>query len=236
MTSLNNRPCAFALYSGTEVAKVNPDLVARDAEGKVIAQPVIEAIGKVSKISEELEDDLRGLQMLVEDAYQRRSLGLKLHLEKLLREDLPALHPESPLKIEVDLLALDGLGPELEQTEEGAKISEAISYTVTQGVLNIYNHAGANYAIVRAIYANGVLEVRITDDGSGFDIDHIAPEKTSLFKARLKVREANGTLDISSIARPQPEHGTKITLRIPLPSTYRAPLIIQASNSSSEQA
>ena len=42
-------------------------------------------------------------QLLLEDAYQRRSLGLKLHLEKLIREDLPALHPESPLKIQSDM-------------------------------------------------------------------------------------------------------------------------------------
>ncbi|MEO9029177.1 MAG: hypothetical protein ABI413_10200, partial [Ktedonobacteraceae bacterium] len=45
------------------------------------AQPVSEALGKIRQISEELERDLRGLQLLVEDAYQRRSLGLKLHLE-----------------------------------------------------------------------------------------------------------------------------------------------------------
>src|SRR5205085_8655378 len=63
-------------------------------------QPVIEALGKVRKISEELEGDLRGLQLLVEDAHQRRNLGLKLHLEKLIREDLPALHSESLLKIQ----------------------------------------------------------------------------------------------------------------------------------------
>ena len=70
----------------------------RDPAGKVTVQPIVEALGKVRKISEELEDDLSGLQLLVEDAYQRRSLGLKLHLEKLIREDLPALHPESQLK------------------------------------------------------------------------------------------------------------------------------------------
>ncbi len=36
---------------------------------------MVDALGKVRKISEELEGDLRGLQLLVEDAYQRRSLG-----------------------------------------------------------------------------------------------------------------------------------------------------------------
>jgi anti-sigma regulatory factor (Ser/Thr protein kinase) len=193
----------------------------RDPEGKVTVQPIIEALGKVRKISEELEDDLGGLQLLVEDAYQRRSLGLKLHLDKLIREDLPALHPESPLKVRADLWALDVLSPDLEETTAGARIAEAISYTVTQALLNIYNHAGATFATVRTLYSNGVLEVSIVDDGRGFDPNMISPEKTSLFKARLKAREAGGTMTIQSSPRPQEGHGTTITLRLPIPPSER---------------
>ena len=193
----------------------------RDPEGKVFVPPIIEAMGKVRKISEELEGDLRGLQLLVEDAYQRRSLGLKLHLEKLIREDLPALHPESPLKIQSDLWALDVLGHDLEKTEEGVKLAEAISYTVTQALLNIYNHAGANYATVRTVSANGYLDVYIIDDGRGFDSSNISPEKTSIFKAQLKAREAGGVLHISSFHRSGVQHGTTIQLRVPVPHTVR---------------
>ncbi len=189
----------------------------RDESGKVAVQPVIEALGKVRKISEELEGDLRGLQLLVEDAYQRRSLGLKLHLEKLIREDLPALHPESPLKVQPDLWALDALSHDLEQTEEGAKIAEAISYTVTQALLNVYNHAGASFATVQTLRKHSYLEVYITDDGHGFDTSKISPEKTSLFKAQLKAREAGGVLTIKSVLRPQTEHGTIVILHLPLP-------------------
>jgi signal transduction histidine kinase len=188
---------------------------------KPFAQPIIEALGKVRKISEELEADLRGLQLLVEDAYQRRSLGLKLHLEKLIREDLPALHPESPLKVQPDLWALDALSYDLEQTAAGEKFAEAISYTVTQALLNIYNHAGASFATVRSVRVNGNLEIYITDDGRGFDPNAISPEKTSLFKAQLKVREAGGTLTISSVPRPKPQHGTTIILRLPFPDSKR---------------
>src|SRR2546425_3757520 len=36
------------------------------------------------------------------------------------------------LKVQPDLWALDALSHDLEQTEEGTKIAEAISYTVTQ--------------------------------------------------------------------------------------------------------
>jgi NarL family two-component system sensor histidine kinase LiaS len=189
----------------------------RDPSGKVAVQPINEALGKVRKISEELESDLRGLQLLVEDAYQRRSLGLKLHLEKLVREDLPALHPESPLKVQPDLWALDALSHDLEQTEEGAKIAEAISYTVTQALLNVYNHAGATFATVQTVRKNGYIEVYITDDGRGFDTSSISPEKTSLFKAQLKAREAGGVLAIRSALRPQIEHGTTIILHLPIP-------------------
>jgi signal transduction histidine kinase len=189
----------------------------RDPSGKVASQPIVEALGKVRGISEELESDLRGLQLLVEDAYQRRSLGLKMHLEKLIREDLPALHPESPLKVKPDLWALDALSHDLEQTEEGAKIAEAISYTVTQALLNVYNHAGANFATVHTLRKNGNIEVIISDDGRGFDPHTVSPEKTSLFKARLKAREAGGTISIQSVPRPQGDHGTKIILSLPIP-------------------
>lgn len=189
----------------------------RDPAGKVTAQPIIEALGKVRGISEELESDLRGLQLLVEDAYQRRSLGLKLHLEKLIREDLPALHPESPLKVQPDLWALDALSHDLEQTEEGARIAEAISYTVTQALLNVYNHAGASFATVHTLRKNGIIEVSISDDGRGFDPAAVSAEKTSLFKARLKAREARGTISIQSVPRPQVEHGTKVVLSLPIP-------------------
>jgi signal transduction histidine kinase len=188
-----------------------------DPSGKVAVQPVIDVLGKVRKISEELEGDLRGLQLLVEDAYQRRSLGLKLHLEKLIREDLPALHPESPLKVQPDLWALDAFGPELEQTQEGARVAEAISYTVTQALLNVYNHAGATYATVRTVTTSSALEVYVIDDGRGFDTGNISPEKTSLFKAQLKAREAGGMITIESVLRPQAGHGTTVLLRIPLP-------------------
>lgn len=195
----------------------------QDPQGKVVVQPLIEALGKVRKISEELEGDLRGLQLLLEDAYQRRSLGLKLHLEKLIREDLPTLHPESPLHIQADLWALDTLSPDLEHTDEGEKIAEAISYTVTQALLNIYNHAGATFATVRILRTHGALEVYIIDDGRGFDTNSISVEKTSLFKATLKAREAGGTLTVTSVPRPQAEHGTTIVLSIPLPYVEDTP-------------
>lgn len=196
----------------------------QETEGKVAARPIIEALGKVRKISEELESDLRGLQLLVEDAYQRRSLGLRLHLEKLITEDLPALHPESPLRVRADLWALDALDPNLEQSEEGTRIAEAISYTITQALLNVYNHAGATQATVLTHYSNGLLEVSIADDGRGFDPNAISPEKTSLFKAHLKAREANGVVSIQSVPRPHLEHGTKILLRIPLSTPHMQPV------------
>lgn len=189
-----------------------------DTTGKVNAQPIIEMLGKVRKLSEELEGDLRGLQLLVEDIYQRRSLGLKLHLEKLIREDLPLLHPESPLQVKADLWALDNLSPDLEQTDEGERFAEAISFTITQALLNVYNHAGASFATVQTTMTQGMLEVRIKDDGRGFDPDTVTPDKTSMFKAQLKAREAGGQLITTSILRPQPGHGTTVTLRLPLPS------------------
>ncbi|GCE25217.1 hypothetical protein KDA_07010 [Dictyobacter alpinus] len=196
----------------------------RTTDRKVAAPQVIEALGKVRKISEELERDLHGLQLLVEDAYQRRSLGLKLHLEKLVREDLPMLHPESSLEIQADLWALDALSSDLEQTETGEKIAEAISYTVTQALLNIYNHAGASFATIRTTCQENILKVEISDDGHGFDVNTIPPEKTSMFKAELKVRAAHGTLQIKSFPGTGSNHGTTILLELPLPPEVQLPI------------
>jgi signal transduction histidine kinase len=74
---------------------------------------------------------------------------------------------------------------------------------------------------VRSLRVNKNLEIYITDDGRGFDPGAIPPEKTSLFKAKLKVREAGGTLTISSVPRPQPQHGTTIIVRLPFPDSKR---------------
>jgi signal transduction histidine kinase len=155
-----------------------------------------------------------------------------MHLEKLIREDLPALHPESPLKVQDDLRALDALGPNLEQTPAGARIAEAISYTVTQALLNVYNHSGATLATVRTAYTNGTLEVYIIDDGRGFDPEDVAQEKNSLFKALLKAQQVGGTLAIQSAPRPKAQHGTLVLLRIPLPqmkNTTRTRLVTSKS-------
>ncbi|GHO49988.1 sensor histidine kinase [Ktedonospora formicarum] len=198
----------------------------RAQDGRVDARPLIDALTRVRKMSEELESDLRGLQLLVEDAYQRRSLGLRLHLEKLIREDLPALHPEAHVRIQADLWALDTLSLDLEKTPEGTRIAEAISYTITQALLNVYNHAGARYARVLANYTNGTLTIFIDDDGRGFDPQSVPLTRTSLFKARLKAREANGILSVNSIPRQENAfddmaHGTTIRLTLPLPSSLR---------------
>jgi signal transduction histidine kinase len=191
---------------------------AGELEEKIAVQPVVEALGTVRQMSEVLEEDLRGLQRLVEDVYQRRSLGVQLHLEQVIWEDLPALHPESSLQVQADLAALAALPPDLEQTEEGIKLAEAISYTVTQALLNSYTHADATCAAVRTRYHQGMLEVSLSDDGCGFDPHAVSPEKTSLFKARLKAREAGGILTIQSAPRPQAQHGTTLLLRVPAPS------------------
>jgi hypothetical protein len=189
---------------------------AGEQEETIAVQPVIEALLTVRQMSEALEEDLRGLQRLVEDVYQRRSLGLRLHLEHMIWEDLPALYPESVLHVEADLAALAMLTPDLERTEEGVKLAEAISYTVTQALLNSYSHADATRATVRTLHSKHMLEVAMSDDGCGFDPSAVSPEKTSLFKASLKAREAGGSLTIQSVPRPHAQHGTTLLLHVPL--------------------
>src|SRR5581483_2274009 len=104
---------------------------------------------------------------------------------------------------------------------EGARIAEAISYTVTQTLLNIYNHAGATFATIRTTWRNSILEVAVSDDGRGFDPARIPTEKTSLLKARLKIQQLGGTISIQSSPRSRLSRGTAVPLRITLPQEER---------------
>src|SRR5439155_150610 len=125
---------------------------------------------------EQREGALRELQQTAA-ALQQSNSELQQATSLLLHADAHLRSVLSPRKVQPDLWALDALSQDLEQTEEGTKIAEAISYTVTQALLNVYNHAGASFATVQTVRRNGYIDVYITDDGRGFDTSSISLEK-----------------------------------------------------------
>ena len=58
-------------------------------------------------------------------------------------------------------------------------------------------------------YDPGAVELRLCDDGCGFDPAHVSPGRSGLSMMRERAQAVGATLSIAS----QPGHGTEITIR-----------------------
>lgn len=87
---------------------------------------------------------------------------------------------------------------------------------IMQEVLsNIRKHAEATHVLVKVATSDNEVTLRIEDDGKGFDIGELGPSDYSKFGIRTikeRAESVHSRLNIES----KPEHGTKVTLSIPL--------------------
>jgi signal transduction histidine kinase len=82
-------------------------------------------------------------------------------------------------------------------------------YRVCQeGLNNIAKHAKAGQVQIRLQYAAGAVQVRLCDDGRGFDPAHVSPGRSGLTMMREHAQAVGATLSIAS----QPGHGTEVTI------------------------
>ena len=82
---------------------------------------------------------------------------------------------------------------------------------VQEALANIAKHSGATRVEVYATDEQGVLALRIRDNGSGFDVARANGRGLGLSSMRERVAELGGTLTIASAAG-----GTSIKARVPL--------------------
>ena len=78
-----------------------------------------------------------------------------------------------------------------------------------EGLNNIAKHAGASRVDIQLKIEAGVVELRIQDDGRGFDPDQTLPGHYGLSMMRERATAVGATLFITS----QPGHGTEIVIR-----------------------
>jgi PAS domain S-box-containing protein len=78
-----------------------------------------------------------------------------------------------------------------------------------EGLNNIAKHAGASQVDIQLQYATGEVELRIRDDGRGFDPEQTPPGHYGLSMMRERATAMGATLSITS----QPGHGTEIVIR-----------------------
>lgn len=90
---------------------------------------------------------------------------------------------------------------------------EAALYRMAQEALtNVVHHADAEHLTVRYVATPEQIELRIEDDGQGFDPDEIPKHRFGLVGMNERTRLLGGSLDICS----QPGGGTRLDIRIPL--------------------
>lgn len=93
--------------------------------------------------------------------------------------------------------------------------TELIIFRIVQEAFNnILKHSKAKWAKLVLNYHPDFLEVRITDNGIGFDPNDIYPEnrQAGIRNMQVRVKMLQGTMNILST----PQEGTRIYLNIPL--------------------
>lgn len=100
--------------------------------------------------------------------------------------------------------------------EPAPEIKTLVFESVRELLFNCVKHAATARAVVRVTGANGgALEVRVSDEGCGFDPARMGPAGNGggfgLFSIRERIQLAGGELRIDSI----PGGGTRVLLRVP---------------------
>ncbi|MDP9442354.1 MAG: sensor histidine kinase, partial [Actinomycetota bacterium] len=81
-----------------------------------------------------------------------------------------------------------------------------------EALTNVARHAGAEHVSVDVTRTGGAIELKVTDDGAGFDPEIAGANRAGLALTREKVALAGGILFVQS----RPGVGTTVTVRVPV--------------------
>lgn len=114
-----------------------------------------------------------------------------------------------------------GIDARLEVEERASELTFApavelqLIRIVQESLTNIRKHAHAQHAVVRLGILDGHAEMRIEDDGSGFDPAHVARGDWPQFGLQ-SMRERAESVGGAFVVVSQPNRGTQIVVQIPL--------------------
>lgn len=106
-------------------------------------------------------------------------------------------------------VTVTGQGALQEQGGLPGEVQVACYRVCQEGLNNIAKHTEAHRVAIHLRYDPRAVEVRLCDDGCGFDPTHISPGRSGLSMMRERAQAAGASLSIAS----QPGHGTEITIR-----------------------
>lgn len=167
------------------------EAVRRQADDPAIAAELEEIGALASRAMRELLELARGLRPTTLD-----DLGLKAALATLVEEVDRKRGIAAGFEAEGDV---DGLSQEV----------QLVTYRVAQeAVTNVIQHAEAEHMRVRLIGAGEGLELRVSDDGVGYD-GNLGRERLGIAGMRERALLCGGELTVESV----PGSGTRVTLR-----------------------
>lgn len=105
-------------------------------------------------------------------------------------------------------VTVTGQGALQEQGGLPGEVQVACYRVCQEGLNNIAKHTEAHRVAIHLRYDPSAVEVRLCDDGCGFDPTHISPGRSGLSIMRERAEAVGAMLSITS----QPGHGTEIAL------------------------
>jgi two-component system NarL family sensor kinase len=93
-------------------------------------------------------------------------------------------------------------------------VASGVYQIVREALTNAVRHANAQTASVCLSACDGTLYLRVSDDGDGFDVQRVPPERFGLVGMTERARLLGGQLSITSSA--DGEEGTVVVAEIPL--------------------
>ena len=184
-----------SLFSAGLIAEVLPRLWERDPdEGR-------RSLEDLRRLTRGAQADMRLLL-----AELRPSTLTDAELGDLLHLLGNALAGRTNLPIHVTVTGQEALQ---EQMGLPADVQVALYRLCQEGLNNIAKHAGASRVDIQLQYEPGAVELRIRDDGRGFDSEQTPPGHYGLSMMRERATAVGAALSITS----QPGYGTKIVIR-----------------------
>lgn len=98
-----------------------------------------------------------------------------------------------------------------EEVKLGANVRREVFLIFKEAVTNIVKHAACTEAFVALTIENGVLRLKVRDNGRGFDTS-VPPDGHGLGNLRSRTAALGGTLKVVSA----PGAGTSIILHLPI--------------------
>ena len=209
---------------------------ALDAERSRIARDMHDELGaSLTKIS--LLGETAELEMASEDEAERESARARLQKISALGRSLVASMDEIVWALNPRNDSLEGFAnylchfaPELlklaaipcrlavpeilPQRTLRAQARHQLYLAVKEALHNVIKHSGATHATLNVETHADSLSITVADDGRGFVVGEGGRSGHGLGNMRQRMMQLDGVCEIVS----QPGHGTRITLRVPLPT------------------